>query len=127
MFRRFRPLLLAGAALLAVVALVTGCAGTSTTGVPKVESGAIVIDVRMPAEFVDGHLDGARNIDLQSAEFVSRIAGLDPGAAYVVYCRSGNRSAQAVTLMEAAGFTDVTDAGGMDEAATLTGLPVVNG
>ncbi|WP_341360827.1 rhodanese-like domain-containing protein [Georgenia sp. M64] len=73
-----------------------------------------VIDVRTPAEFAEGHVDGAENIDVQSPDFADRIAELDPDGAYVVYCRSGNRSAAAYQAMQDAGFTSVVDAGGFD-------------
>ncbi|MFD4470048.1 rhodanese-like domain-containing protein [Rhodococcus sp. NPDC058505] len=132
MFRRFRLLLLVGAALFTLAALVTGCSGDGATDLSAADASGtatpvVLIDVRTPAEFAAGHLDGARNIDLQSAAFDSSIAALDPDAAYLVYCRSGSRSAQAVARMEAAGFTRLTDAGGLDAAAESTGLPIVTG
>ena len=85
----------------------------------------MVIDVRTPEEFAEGHLEGALNISLQDAAFDQRIDALDPDGTYVVYCRTGNRSAQAAARMADAGFTDVTDAGGIDDAAAATGLEVV--
>ncbi len=76
-----------------------------------------VVDVRTPEEFDDGHLEGAELFDIQSPDFEERIAALDRDDAYVVYCRTGNRSAVAVELMEELGFTEVYDAGGYDELA----------
>ncbi len=84
----------------------------------------VVVDVRTPGEYAGGHLDGAVNIDLQSPEFDATISELDPGDEYIVYCQSGNRSAQAVAAMEAAGL-NVQDAGGISEAEQATGLAVV--
>lgn len=46
---------------------------------------------------------------------VTRLAALDKGAAYLVYCRSGRRSAIAADEMAKAGFTNIVDGGGMDE------------
>ena len=69
--------------------------------------GVVVLDVRTPEEFASGHLVGAVNINLESGSFESDIAGLDQGAPYAVYCRSGNRSGQAMGIMQDAGFTDV--------------------
>ena len=46
---------------------------------------------------------------------------------YVVYCRSGNRSAQAAAIMAGLGFENVTDAGGIQSASGATGLPIVTG
>src|SRR5690606_18476041 len=73
-----------------------------------------VIDVRTPEEYDAGHVDGAERIGLADADFADRVADLDPDAAYVVYCRTGNRSAQAATIMREAGL-DVVDGGAFDD------------
>lgn len=64
----------------------------------------VVLDVRTPTEFKTGHLPGAVNIDIQGQDFASRLGALDRGKAYLVYCRSGNRSARAVQVMERMDF-----------------------
>jgi len=73
------------------------------------QPGTIVLDVRTPAEFAEGHLPQAKNVDFESADFATQIAGLDKNAAYAVYCRSGNRSGSALEQMSAAGFTHAYD------------------
>lgn len=73
-----------------------------------------VIDVRTPEEFAEGHVEGADRIGLADPDFAARIADLDRDGAYVVYCRTGNRSAQAATQMRAAGL-DVYDGGGLTD------------
>lgn len=108
----------AGAAALAL----TGCAAAEPI---ELTSDTVVVDVRTPAEYAAGHLDGAVNLDLTSGQLVAEIPSLDDDAEYVVYCKSGNRSAQATALMDDAGL-DVTDAGSMQQAADATGLPIVN-
>lgn len=70
--------------------------------------GVVVLDVRTPGEYAEGHLPGAVNIDVEAADFGDRIAELDPDATYAVYCRSGNRSAVALERMREAGFTDAS-------------------
>ena len=93
---------------------------------PQVDpTGAIVIDVRTPGEFGSGHLDGAVNIDVQAADFVTQVSSLDPAGRYLVYCRSGNRSAAAIDIMRSLGFTNLTDLGGVAEASAATGNSVV--
>jgi rhodanese-related sulfurtransferase len=72
----------------------------------------VIIDVRTPDEFAAGHIAGAVNIPVEAADFGTRIAELDPQEPYLVYCRSGRRSALAADLMATAGFVDVVDAGG---------------
>lgn len=77
----------------------------------RVAQGALLLDVRTPAEFGDRHIPGAVNIPLQ--ELAARLSELGPKQrSIVVYCRSGARSAVASQLMRGAGY-DVLDIGGM--------------
>lgn len=84
-----------------------------------------VIDVRTAAEFAEGHVQGARNLDIQNGDFEKALATLDKDASYNVYCRSGNRSAVAVEMMRNAGFTNVVDLGASEDAAKALALPIV--
>ncbi|MBD3758055.1 MAG: rhodanese-like domain-containing protein [Microbacterium sp.] len=110
--------------LLLAAGTVAACAPATTS--IEVTTGTTVVDVRTPAEYAAGHLDGAVNLDVSAAGFETELEALDPTADYLVYCRSGSRSARAVALMEQAGFTSVHDAGGLSDAATATGLAVVD-
>ena len=114
-------------AALAAAVLVTSLAACSTTPSVEVADDAVIIDVRAPEEYAEGHLEGAINVNLQSGSFDQEIAEQPLDGAYVVYCRSGNRSAQAASIMTELGFTDVTDAGGVSEASSATGIPIVTG
>lgn len=78
--------------------------------------GATPIDVRTPDEYAAGHVTDAELIDVQSGDFADRIAELDPATTYVVYCRSGNRSAVAAGQMRDAGLT-VLDGGALGDMA----------
>lgn len=69
----------------------------------------ILIDVRTPSEFSSDALPGAINIDFYEPDFSSKIAALDPSKKYAIYCRSGNRTGQTLTLMQTLGFSDVSD------------------
>lgn len=73
---------------------------------------AVVLDVRTPEEFTAGHLPNARLLDFQSADFDAQLATLDKQATYAIYCRSGNRSGQALQRMQAAGFAHAADLDG---------------
>ena len=84
-----------------------------------------VLDVRTAAEFAEGHVQGARNLDIQNGDFKKALESLDKNATYNVYCRSGNRSAAAVEMMRNAGFTKVVDLGASEEAAQALSLPIV--
>lgn len=102
--------------------------GTTDSIEPAVASveGLVVIDVRTPGEFTEQHLQGALNIDIQGDDFVERISQLDRNGAYAVYCRSGNRSSQAVAAMKTLGFTNVADHGSVAEASDSLGIPVIS-
>ena len=89
------------------------------------EAGVVILDVRTPAEFAEGYIEGARLIDFQSGNFENEIATLDKNATYAVYCRSGNRSGQAVKVMQDAGFTNVFNMNGGVIDWANAGLPLV--
>lgn len=110
---------------LAVLLCVTGCSSQSGASNVAVSEDAVVIDVRTADEYAAGHLDGAQLLDLNAGEFERAIPSLDPEVEYFVYCRSGNRSGQAVELLKQAGFENVTDLGAMEDAAESTGIAVV--
>ena len=86
----------------------------------KIKDGAQLLDVRTAEEFDSGHFAGAINLDVEDI-----IAGKLPDAAkdeqLYVYCRSGNRSAQAVSLLKQAGFTKITDLGGLTDVESIGG------
>jgi phage shock protein E len=89
--------------------------------------GKVVLDVRTPAEFATGHLPGAQNMDIEGADFATRIAALDIAATYAVYCHSGNRSATAMEQMVAVDFAHVYDLAGGIGAWQRMGGPMTMG
>jgi rhodanese-related sulfurtransferase len=120
--------LIASALLLAGCSSSTGAIdlGVSEFSTKVAEAGVITLDVRTPSEFAEGHVEGARLIDFQSGNFENEIAALDKNATYAVYCRSGNRSGQAVKVMQDAGFTNVFNMNGGVIDWANAGLPLVN-
>lgn len=113
-------------AIAMTLGLALGLAACAPAAEPiALDADTVIIDVRTPGEFAGGHLDGAINIDVQSPTFDAAISELNPDASYVVYCRSGNRSAQAIDRMAAAGFTNLVNGGSVASAASATGIPVV--
>lgn len=107
------------AALFAILLAVTGCSGSAGESsvapgadpTAMIADGATVVDVRTPEEYAEGHLDGAINVDWNGADFDAQIAELPKDEAIVVYCRSGNRSGQAMARMQELGFTNITNGG----------------
>jgi phage shock protein E len=80
----------------------------------KIKAGARVVDVRTEDEFMDGAYPGAVNIPV--GELQARMKELEPKTTpLVLYCASGARSAMAAKMMKNAGWTDVMNAGGLDD------------
>lgn len=75
-----------------------------------VAAGAVLLDVRTPREYEEGHLPGAINIPVD--QVLSRVAEIGPPTtAVVVYCLSGGRSARAATALQQVGFGNVLNLG----------------
>jgi phage shock protein E len=85
----------------------------------------VILDVRTPEEFNEGHIEGAVMIDFYRDDFSTQLAELDPDVPYVLYCRSGNRSGQTTAIMEELGFQSVQDVDGGSLAWQAAGLPLV--
>ncbi len=78
------------------------------------DSNAVVLDVRTPEEFAEGHLQGAVLLDYKQAEsFAAGIAALDKGKTYYIHCRSGRRSHEAAVMMQNKGLKVVDMRGGI--------------
>jgi rhodanese-related sulfurtransferase len=86
------------------------------------DSGAIVLDVREPAEFAAGHLPNARNIPL--GELDKRVGDLPKGKPVLVCCASGARSGKAISLLRQDGREAFNLSGGV-AGWQQAGLPVV--
>lgn len=110
-------------ALVAVLLIgLSACAGESNAAVTNLNvsefanvlatEDVVILDVRTPAEFADGHIANAINIDAQSGNFAAEIEGLDKTKTYAVYCRSGNRSGTATQIMAEAGFSKLYNMNG---------------
>ncbi|MEO9160046.1 MAG: rhodanese-like domain-containing protein [Kofleriaceae bacterium] len=81
--------------------------------------GAVVIDVRTPEEFADGHLPTATDIAVEHfgdhlAE-VDKLVGGDKSRGIVVYCAAGSRAARAKKILDDAGYQHVVNGGGYDD------------
>jgi len=134
--------------LLLVAAMVLGTVGCGSSSTPTVEApgvvqvsadeaedlvatragdpGFTILDVRTPEEFATGHLEGAVNIDFSDPGFSEAIAALDRDVPYVLYCRTGNRSAEAAALMRELSFAEVYEISGGIVEWVGAGFPVVS-
>lgn len=71
-----------------------------------------IVDVRTPSEYRSGLIDGAINIDYNSSNFKDALKDLSKSNKYLIYCRSGNRSGSALTIMKDMGFLEVYNMSG---------------
>lgn len=128
------------ALVIAVLALsAAACGGGTDTAVGVVTVGAdrahevveddpqglVVLDIRTPEEFAAGRLADSVNIDFYAPDFADQIGTLDREAPYVLYCRSGNRSDSAASLMRDLGFSEVYEIDGGIVSWVESGFPIV--
>ncbi len=73
-----------------------------------------VLDVRTPNEYVQGHIEGAKNVNLFQSDFLDQVEKtINKKETVYVYCRSGGRSARASKILTAAGYDVVNLLGGI--------------
>ena len=75
-------------------------------------SGAVLLDVRTPQEYREGHIPGSRNVPLQTIDKVAAVVD-NKDKALFVYCYSGARSSQAAGMLQRMGYSNVTNIGGI--------------
>ncbi len=83
----------------------------------------VIIDVRTPEEFADGHIEDAINLDFYSETFRDEVDNLDKNKTYLIYCRSGNRSGSALNIMAELNFREVYNILGGINQWKAEGLP----
>ena len=116
-----------GAFFVALISTLT--LGISTASANDLEiireglSSPVIVDVRTEREFGGGALDGAVNHPVQGLPGTLLDMGVELDEEVIVYCRSGRRSAQAKTLLKAAGFKLVFDGGAMSKLEEALGAP----
>ena len=99
--------------LLVIVVSALALAANDLATIQSNISAPVIIDVRTPQEFATGSIEGAVNLPLKGLPDSLLNEGIELDEEVVVYCRSGRRSAEAKTLLKAAGFELVFDGGPM--------------
>ena len=74
--------------------------------------GAVLLDVRAPQEYREGHIPGSKNVPLQQLDKISSVAD-NKNVPLFVYCYSGGRSRQAASMLQHMGYTNVQNIGGI--------------
>lgn len=72
----------------------------------------VVLDVRTPGEYAQGHLKQSKLMNFRGENFEEELGKLDKSKTYLIYCRSGGRSGMALKLMEKLEFESVYNMGG---------------
>jgi len=80
--------------------------------------------VRTPSEYVQGYIKNAVNLDYNSPDFKALVNSLDKNKTYLVYCRTGVRSAAASQMMSELGFKDIYNMNGGITDWQAAGLPI---
>lgn len=126
------------AAVLSTVLILGACGGSTATDsslelrsvaaiqeiVESPRADLVVLDIRTPEEFAAGHLAGAINIDYYADDFEDQLSALNLDVPYVMYCNSGNRSSNALRVMDSLGFQEVYELDGGIQAWFGAGLPI---
>lgn len=125
-------------AAIAAVLVLAACGGSTTTDnkleltdvsvvqelVESPPADLVILDIRTPEEFASGHIVGAINIDYYADDFETKLAELNLDVPYVMYCNSGNRSSNALPVMDSLGFDEVYELDGGIQAWYGASLPV---
>lgn len=88
--------------------------------VAETNNGAKIYDVRTPQEYAEGHFEGAINWPVETIQ-AGEYPDVPKDTKLYVYCRSGNRSSESAALLNAAGFTNVVDLGGLPNVSAIGG------
>ncbi len=78
----------------------------------RASAGAILLDVRTPQEYREGHIPGSKNVPLQTIDKVAAVVKNKDTVLYV-YCHSGVRSRQAADILQHMGYSQVNNIGGI--------------
>jgi len=89
------------------------------------ETKFVLLDIRTIGEFQQGHIEGASQLDFYGKEFKSELNKLNKETPYLIYCRSGNRSGQALRIFKELGFKDVQDLTGGIKSWLVAGKKLV--
>ena len=91
----------------------------------KGDSEFVILDIRTPGEYQSGHLQDAIMIDFYAQSFADEIGRLDRDKSYLVYCRSGNRSARSMDLFKKLQFQKIYHLSSGIREWISKGLPLV--
>ncbi len=86
---------------------------------------ALLLDVRTPQEFSNGHLQNAKAINFYDTDFKEKVGQLDKTKAIYVYCAAGGRSSKAAKILQEQGFKAVYNLLGGYTGWAAANLPTI--
>ena len=89
------------------------------------DSDFAILDIRTPGEFQSGHLQSAILIDFYSQTFADQLSRLDKGKKFLIYCRTGNRSARSLEIFKKLKFQKIYHMANGISTWKSEGFPVV--
>jgi phage shock protein E len=96
---------------------------SAEAAVAHLKNGALLVDLRSPAEFSSGHLDGAINMPMQQLDSLIGGRVKDKDQVILLHCQSGARSGVAKNRLLALGYTRVHNLGSYERAAHIVNRP----
>tara|TARA_B100000035_G_scaffold159457_1_gene135943 strand:+ start:2612 stop:2950 length:339 start_codon:yes stop_codon:yes gene_type:complete len=94
-------------------------------GIYAKDKDVLIIDVRTEAEWDSGYLENAIHIPVDTIEKNITLTEPDKSKEIYLYCRSGNRSGKATSILQSLGYKNVTNIGGIQSASTNLSIPIV--
>jgi rhodanese-related sulfurtransferase len=88
------------------------------------DTNIVLIDVRTPQEYSQGHIAGSLNIDFYGDNFESEMKAIDQSKTILVYCKSGNRSGKAINILAKNNFKNIYDLSGGITNWVNSGKPI---
>jgi rhodanese-related sulfurtransferase len=88
------------------------------------EGKVTILDVRTADEFKEGHIKGAKNVDINESDFETKLGSLDKTKPVLVHCQAGGRSTRSLPTLEKLGFTQVYHLDGGFDSWVKVGKPV---
>ena len=94
-------------------------------GIYAKDKDVLIIDVRTAAEWNSGYLENATHITLDTIEEYITLTEPNKNKEIYLYCRSGNRSGKATSILQDLGYKNVTNIGGIQSASSNLSIPIV--
>jgi rhodanese-related sulfurtransferase len=103
-----------GAVTIGMIVLFINKSSAPEAPAAQLVASTVIYDVRTPEEYAESHVPAAKLFPLQDLQ-AGKLPDTPKDTPIAVYCRSGNRSSEALQLLKQAGYTHVTDLGGLND------------